>query len=351
MANARTFPGDIDFRGGGMMKRARFDNLESFPASPNSGEMLYKPSEEELYYRGSDQWYPLASKQYVDIIATGLRPKDPVAVLAVANVNVAAAPATIDGYTLLSGDRVMLNGQADPAQNGVYVFSAVGSPLTRAADADSDDELVAGSFFFVENGDQYNNAGMAFVTDSPYVLDTDPLAFRQVSGAGQIQGGNGLVASGNIINVGGTADRVEVFADSVDIASTYAGQPSITVLGTIATGTWQGSAVGVAYGGTGNTTFNANELLTFDGTKLTSSGKFASSTPQKFAATIGDGSSTTYSVAHGLATEDVQVQLFETGGAREIVDANIAITDSNTVSIKSFGVAPDVGSLRVIVIG
>ena len=351
MSNARTFPGDIDFSGGGVIKRARFDNLESFPASPNTGEMLYKPSGQELYYRGTDQWYALASKEYVDIIATGLRPKDPVAVLGVSNINVASAPATIDGYTLQSGDRVMLNGQADASQNGVYVFSAVGSPLSRAADADSDDELVAGSFFFVENGDQYNNAGMAFVTDAPYILDTDPLAFRQVSGAGQIQGGSGLVASGNIINVGGTPDRVEVFADSVDIASTYAGQASITVLGTVATGTWQGSTVGVAYGGTGNTTFNSNELLTYDGTKFASSGKFVNATPQKFASTIGDGSSTTYSVTHGLATEDVQVQLFETTGSREIVDANVAIVDANTVSIKSFGVAPDVGSLRVIVIG
>lgn len=38
---------------------------------------------------------------------------------------------------------------------------------------------------------------------------------------------------------------------TITIAATYIGQTSITTLGTIATGTWQGTAVGVSYGGTG----------------------------------------------------------------------------------------------------
>jgi len=35
---------------------------------------------------------------------------------------------------------------------------------------------------------------------------------------------------------------------------TYAGQASITTLGTITTGAWNGAAIGVPYGGTGATT-------------------------------------------------------------------------------------------------
>lgn len=38
---------------------------------------------------------------------------------------------------------------------------------------------------------------------------------------------------------------------TVDIAATYAGQTSITTLGTVATGTWQATIVGAQYGGTG----------------------------------------------------------------------------------------------------
>jgi len=56
----------------------------------------------------------------------------------------------------------------------------------------------------------------------------------------------------------GTANRVTVTDGNggtgnptIDIASTYAGQNTITTLGTIVTGTWNGTAIGLAYGGTG----------------------------------------------------------------------------------------------------
>ncbi len=66
----------------------------------------------------------------------------------------------------------------------------------------------------------------------------------------------------------GTLNRITVTnnlgADDVgiDIASTYAGQTSITTLGTIGTGTWQGATVETAYGGTGLSTIGtANQVL------------------------------------------------------------------------------------------
>ena len=60
-----------------------------------------------------------------------------------------------------------------------------------------------------------------------------------------------MTKSGNTLNVNGTADRITANADTIDIASTYAGQTSITTLGTIATGTWNATIVGTAYGGSG----------------------------------------------------------------------------------------------------
>lgn len=44
---------------------------------------------------------------------------------------------------------------------------------------------------------------------------------------------------------------------TVDIAATYAGQTSITTVGTLATGTWQATAVTVPYGGNGRATATA----------------------------------------------------------------------------------------------
>lgn len=58
---------------------------------------------------------------------------------------------------------------------------------------------------------------------------------------------NSITGTSNRITIGGTASD-----PTVDIASTYVGQNSITTLGTITTGTWNGSIIGSGYGGTGN---------------------------------------------------------------------------------------------------
>ena len=63
------------------------------------------------------------------------------------------------------------------------------------------------------------------------------------------------------LNAAGTSNRISVSADAIDIASTYVGQNTITTVGTIGTGIWQGTAVANAYIGTG---VNATKLA--DGT-------------------------------------------------------------------------------------
>ena len=51
------------------------------------------------------------------------------------------------------------------------------------------------------------------------------------------------------------------FTDAIDISANYVGQSSITTLGTITTGTWNGNTVGVGYGGTGTTSFTSKGVL------------------------------------------------------------------------------------------
>ena len=62
-----------------------------------------------------------------------------------------------------------------------------------------------------------------------------------VAGAGLTGGGAGPGAV--TLNAVGTSNRITVNADDIDIASTYVGQTSITTLGTIATGVWNGTAI------------------------------------------------------------------------------------------------------------
>jgi len=84
-----------------------------------------------------------------------------------------------------------------------------------------------------------------------------------VAGAGMTGGGTSGAVTLNVI---GTADKITVSADAVTIATTYVGQTSITTLGTIATGTWEGDTVAVDQGGTGATSLTDGGVLLGSGT-------------------------------------------------------------------------------------
>ncbi len=71
--------------------------------------------------------------------------------------------------------------------------------------------------------------------------------------------GNGLEKTINTngdftLDVLGTSNRIVVSSNGVDISSNYVGQSSITTVGTITSGTWNGSTISLVNGGTGATT-------------------------------------------------------------------------------------------------
>ena len=213
-----------------------------------------------------------ATKKYVDSTAQGLDTKASVLAASTAALSAAydngtsgvgatltnsgaQAAFALDGDTLSSGDRVLIKDQAAAAQNGIYTVTTVGDGtsnwvLTRAVDFDAASEIPSG-YTFVEGGNTQAGNGYVCVTEAGLTVGTTDITFEQFSGAGQIDAGAGMTKSGNALNVGGTADRITVNADTVDIAATYAGQTSITTLGTVTTGTWNGTLVGTLYGGTG----------------------------------------------------------------------------------------------------
>lgn len=113
---------------------------------------------------------------------------------------------------------------------------------------------VAGNGLGFSTGVLSVNTGFGLEIDSDNVRVAETLA------------GDGLTLTDGVMDVVGTADRIAVTANSVDIASTYVGQSSITTLGTISSGTWQGNTIGVAYGGTGLTSVEATRILHATGT-------------------------------------------------------------------------------------
>jgi hypothetical protein len=192
-----------------------------------------------------------ANKGYVDSVAQGLDPKQSVHVASTANIETLSGLLTIDGVTLVAGDRVLVKNQSTAAQNGIYV--AASTAWSRSADF-NDWAEVPNAFVFVEEGSTQADTGWVCTSNQGGTIGTTAITWTQFSGAGTYIAGAGLTLTGNTFAVGGTTNRITVNADTVDIASTYVGQTSITTLGTIGTGTWNATTIALAKGGTGATT-------------------------------------------------------------------------------------------------
>ena len=161
-----------------------------------------------------------ATKYYVDSTATGLSVKESARAATTANITLSGVQ-TIDGVSLVAGDRVLVKNQTDASENGIYDVVS-GNAWTRSSDADNSPsgEMVAGVFVFIEEGSVNADSGFILSTNDPIVLDETDLTFVQFSGAGQITAGAGMTKSGNQIDVGtASTARIVVNANDIDLAT------------------------------------------------------------------------------------------------------------------------------------
>jgi hypothetical protein len=232
-----------------------------------------------------------ANKAYVDGLKSGLDIKYPVR-LATTGSNLTAtasgsgagktltnsgtqAALTIDSVPAVVGDRVLVKDQTTTKDNGIYVVTSIGSVstnwvLTRATDADgatTTGTVTPGMFVFTTEGTQNANSGYVLAEFSADVatitVDTNAQNWIQFSGAGEITAGAGLSKSGNTLSAVVDNTTLAIVANQLQIKSTYVGQTSINTLGTITTGTWQGTVLGATYGGTGVN--NGSNTITLGG--------------------------------------------------------------------------------------
>jgi hypothetical protein len=123
----------------------------------------------------------------------------------------ANAAISIDGISLSSTNRVLVQGQTNQIENGVYTVTTVGDNstawvLTRATNEDtySPTETTAlgyGDYFFVQQGSSY--AGSSYVVTTPIgeiLFGLTNIAFSQFSAAGAYSAGNGIAITGTIIS-------------------------------------------------------------------------------------------------------------------------------------------------------
>lgn len=235
-----------------------------------------------------------ATKAYVDAVANGLAPHPSVAAIATANVTISGTQ-TIDGVALSAGQRVLLTAQTTGSQNGPWLVQS--GAWTRPLDWTSGALPTLGAYFLADGaGGNFGGHGFIMTNQTAVTVDTTATTWQEFTGANDIAVTSPLAKSGNTLSL---------------------------------------NTVPVAKGGTGAVdAAGAKTNLGF---------------MTRFAADIGDGSSTTITVTHNLGTLDVTVAVYlKSTGAQVFCDVVAATT--NTVTI-TFATAPASNTYRAVVIG
>lgn len=164
-------------------------------------------------------------------------------------------PTTIDTVTLTNGMYILVKNETDISgpsggegrmYNGIYEKTSA-DVWTRRADFNGNpsSEISNGDTLTILGGASYANTTWVMNNTAYTTFLTSPITFVQI-------------ASG--LTYVGTADRITVSGATINIANTYVGQTSITTLGTVTTGTWNGTAIANAY--------LANSTVTVNGTSI-----------------------------------------------------------------------------------
>jgi len=324
----------------GLLSSAFWNDLNGATSDATASKLVKRDANGNIKVAEPTDAAHAATKGYVDAARAGLDVKQSVRAATTGPVNLSTgleAGDTLDTtVTLAEGNRVLVKDQATASQNGIYVVQASGAAV-RATDFDGTGEVSGGAFTFVEEGTVNADSGWVVTSNGAIAVGTDAINWAQFSGAGSITAGDGLTKTGNTIDVVGTTDRISVSANAVDIASTYAGQNTITTLGTITTGVWNGTDVAVTDGGTGASTAadaRTNLASTSTSGQTTSVAVLARVVHQACAASSVGVSTTT--VTHNFGTKNVTVQVYQVSTG-ETVNCDVVRSSNDAVVVTMNG--------------
>jgi hypothetical protein len=241
-----------------------------------------------------------ATKYYVDQAVQGLTWKAAANLLSTVNVALTGSTNTlnIDTYGALtsadSGYRIVLTNQTDDTQDGIYVYTDNGTnyTLSRATDGNPYTELI-GASIYVQEGT--TKAGTSWVQSNHYLTSFAGQVWVQIAGPGTLTAGNGINITSNVVSA---------------VVESGAG---LTVSGS-------GLAIDTAV------------------------------VVRKYAASVGDGTNTTYTLTHNLGTRDVQVTVYDNSSPYAEVVVDVQHTSTTAIAVL-FSVAPTSNQYRVVVQG
>ena len=314
----------------------------------------------------------IANKLYVDSVSQG-KYKNECLCATTANITLTGLQ-TIDGYTTLAGDRVLVKNQTNQALNGIYNAST--TAWSRSYDMNIWAQ-VPGALTFILNGSINALTGWASIAPETGTINVTPIVFTQVSGVGTYTAGTGLTLNGtqfSITNTGvtaasyGTADSVPTLQINAQGQVTTAVNTAISIAASQINSAIQNSGLahssvtigsdslslggtltalhGVTIDAAQNTLSNigngslTNSSVTYNGVTVALGGSGTIAAINPYALTIGTGlTGTSYdgSAAVTIAIGATGVVATNYGSAGSVgtftVNAQGQITSASTVSI------------------
>lgn len=153
---------------------------------------------------------PSTATSILDGLSTSVAVKAPCRTVATSNITLAGLQ-TISGYTTVENDRVLVKGQTNAVDNGIYMAST--GTWTRAKDADGNRDFVQGTVVRVRST-TIDGVEYELTTANPIVIGTTALTFELRYGAnatydqteGEIAAGvdppNKNIVPGNVLRYG-----------------------------------------------------------------------------------------------------------------------------------------------------
>jgi hypothetical protein len=291
----------------------------------------------------------IANKTYVDSVAQGLDPKDACFCVSTTNITLSGL-LTIDGYTLLNTNRVLVVGQTASQDNGIYIAAA--GAWSRAPDMTTWNDC-PGAYTLITQGSQYQGTGWVCTAPAVGTINVTPMPWVQFHGAGSnsYTAGYGLALSGIQFSIapsyaavppawGTTTPNTGAFTSLTSNGSSVVvnngGQYGINISGTASnanTATYATSAGSATTASTANYATSAGSANTASTANYaTTAGSATSATTAttastaNYATTAGSATSATTATTAGAATSS---QFFATNTGGGEADIGVASNGVN----------------------
>jgi len=207
---------------------------------------------------------------------------------------------SVDSASPAAGDTVLVKNETDKTHNGLYAVTQAGSGgtpyiLTRVSEMDTAAEF-SGAMVAIRLGTANAGSLWLLTAGDPFVVGTTDAEFTHINSAVAFTAGDGIDITGTVI--------------TVKLAS----------------------GGGLQFNGSGE--IEAIDVYS----------------DHKYAATIGDGSTQSFTITHNLGTRDITLAVYAVGSPYAHVWIEARSTTTNTATI-IFGTVPTTNQYRVVITG